>query len=31
LLRRFLTPTFGPSPLGSIDNLAVRTWLAELH
>jgi integrase len=31
LLRRFLLPAFETTPLGQLDPMAVRTWLAELH
>jgi integrase len=31
LLRRFLLPAFGTTPLGKLDTLTVRAWLAELH
>ena len=31
LLRRFLMPAFGEVPLGRLDVLAVRGWLASLH
>jgi integrase len=30
LLRRYLLPTFGPMPLGDLDAMAVRAWLAKL-
>jgi integrase len=31
LLRRFLLPAFGPVPLGRLDTMTVRAWLASLH
>jgi integrase len=31
LLRRFLRPAFATTPLGRLDPLTVRAWLAELH
>jgi Phage integrase, N-terminal SAM-like domain len=31
LLRRFLLPAFGTTPLGKLDTLTVRAWLGELH
>ena len=31
LLRRFLLPAFGPVPLGRLDMMTVRAWLADLH
>ena len=31
LLRRFLLPAFATTPLGQLDALTVRTWLAGLH
>jgi hypothetical protein len=31
LLRRFLLPAFAEIPLGQVDLLAVRGWLARLH
>jgi integrase len=31
LLRRFLLPSFATTPLGKLDPLTVRTWLAGLH
>ena len=31
ILRRYLRPAFGSYPLGRIDALAVRTWLAKLE
>jgi integrase len=31
LLRRFLVPAFGETPLGRIDPMTVRAWLAGLH
>jgi hypothetical protein len=31
LLRRFLLPAFATTPLGKLDPLTVRTWLAGLH
>jgi len=31
LLRRFLLPAFGPVPLGRLDMMTVRAWLANLH
>jgi integrase len=31
LLRRFLLPAFGETPLGRIDAMTVRSWLADLH
>jgi integrase len=31
LLRRFLLPAFGPVPLGRLDMMTVRAWLATLH
>jgi integrase len=31
LLRRFLLPAFAATPLGQLDPLTVRTWLAGLH
>ncbi|HWD45688.1 MAG TPA: site-specific integrase, partial [Actinomycetota bacterium] len=31
ILRRYLRPAFGSYPLGRIDVLAVRSWLAELE
>jgi integrase len=31
LLRRFLLPAFATTPLGRLDPLAVRAWLAGLH
>jgi hypothetical protein len=31
LLRRFLLPAFEETPLGGIDLMTVRTWLAGLH
>jgi integrase len=31
LLRRFLLPGFGPVPLGRLDMMTVRAWLADLH
>jgi integrase len=30
LLRRYLLPAFGPMPLGDLDAMAVRAWLARL-
>jgi hypothetical protein len=30
-LRRFLLPAFGSVPLGRLDTMTVRAWLAELH
>ena len=30
-LRRFLLPAFGPVPLGRMDTMTVRAWLADLH
>ena len=31
MLRRFLLPAFGTTPLGKLDTLTVRAWLGELH
>jgi integrase len=31
LLRRLLLPAFGETPLGRIDTMTVRSWLADLH
>jgi len=31
LLRRFLLPAFGTTPLGKLDTLTIRAWLGELH
>jgi hypothetical protein len=31
LLRRFLLPAFEPVPLGRLDTMTVRAWLANLH
>ena len=31
LLRRFLLPAFGSVPLGRLDTMTVRAWLANLH
>jgi integrase len=31
LLRRLLLPAFGETPLGRIDVMTVRSWLADLH
>jgi integrase len=31
LLRRLLLPAFGETPLGRIDAMTVRSWLADLH
>jgi hypothetical protein len=31
LLRRFLLPAFEDAPLGRIDPMTVRSWLAGLH
>ncbi|HEV8650751.1 MAG TPA: phage integrase SAM-like domain-containing protein [Actinomycetes bacterium] len=31
LLRRFLLPAFGTTPLGKLDPMTVRTWLGGLH
>ena len=30
-LRRFLLPSFGSVPLGRLDTMTVRAWLADLH
>ena len=30
-LRRFLLPAFGSVPLGRLDTMTVRAWLADLH
>jgi integrase len=31
LLRRFLLPAFGTTPLGQLDTMSVRAWLGDLH
>jgi integrase len=31
LLRRLLLPAFGETPLGRIDAMTVRSWLADMH